>query len=83
LVVPARNGRVDAVQAALQEVKMKELPVPPDTAVRLPRRRVNTGLKMRDCCVPLADEDSHATVATFDDQLVRAAEGRNLVVLRR
>jgi predicted nucleic acid-binding protein len=83
LVVPARTGRVEAVQAALHDVEMKELPFPPDTAVRLARLRVNTGLKMPDCCVLLAAEDSHATVATFADRLVRAAEGRNIAVLRR
>ncbi len=83
LVVPTRTGRVVAVQAALYDVEMKVLPFPPDTAVRLAQLRVNTGLKVPDCCVLLAAEDSHATVATFDDRLVRAAEGRNLAVLRR
>jgi len=83
LVVPVRAGQVEVVQAALHEVEMKELPFPPDTAVRLARLRVDTGLKMPDCCVQLAAEDSHASVATFDDRLVRAAEGRNLAVVRR
>jgi predicted nucleic acid-binding protein len=83
LVVPARTGRVEAVQVALRQVEMRELPFPPDTAVRLAQLRANTGLKMPDCCVLLAAEDSHATVATFDDRLVQVAEGRNLTVLRR
>ena len=83
LVVPAHTGSVEVVQAALHEVEMDELPFPPDTAVRLAQLRVDTGLKMPDCCVLLAAEDSHATVATFDDRLARAAEGRNLAVRRR
>lgn len=83
MVVPARTGRVEAVQEVLHELELKELPFPPDTAVRLAQLRVSTGLKMPDCCVLLAAEDRHATVATFDDRLVRAAEDRKLAVLRR
>ncbi len=82
-VVPARTGRMKAVQAALHELEMNELSFPPDTAVRLAQLRVSTGLKMPDCCVLLAAEDRHATVASFDDRLVQAAEDRNLAVLRR
>lgn len=83
LVVPARTGRMEAVQSALRELEMNELPFPSDTAVRLARLRVSTGLKMPGCCVLLAAEDGHATVASFDDRLVQAAENRDLTVLRR
>lgn len=81
LVVPARVGREEAVREVLHELELNELPFPPDTAVRLARLRVSTGLKMPDCCVLLAAEEHHATVATFDDRLIRAAEDRKLAVL--
>ena len=82
LVVPARTGRMEAVQEVLHELELNELPFPPDTAVRLAKLRVSTGLKMPDCCVLLAAEDHHATVATFDDRLVLVADDRKLAVLR-
>jgi len=74
---------VEAVQAALHELEMNELSFPPDTAVRLAHLRVSTGLKMPDCCVLLAAEDHHATVASFDNRLAQAAQDRNLAVLQR
>jgi hypothetical protein len=40
-------------------------------------------LKMPDCCVLLAAEDHHATVASFDDRLTQAAKLRGLDVLVR
>jgi predicted nucleic acid-binding protein len=83
LVVPARASRMEAVQAALHELEIDELPFPPNTAVRLAQLRVSSGLKMPDCCVLLAAEDRQATVASFDDRLVQAAEDGNLAVLRR
>jgi predicted nucleic acid-binding protein len=81
LVVPARAGRLEAVQTALNELEMDELPFPANTAVRLAHLRVSTGLKMPDCCVLLAAEDHHATVASFDDRLTQAAQLRGLDVL--
>jgi predicted nucleic acid-binding protein len=83
LVEPARQGRLEAVQAALYELEMNELPFPPDTAAHLAQLRVSTRLKMPDCCVLLAARDRGATVASFDDRLARAAEDLNLAVLRR
>jgi predicted nucleic acid-binding protein len=83
LVVPAQTGHIESVQAALHELEINELAFPPDIAVRLAELRVSTGLKMPDCCVLLAAEDRHATVASFDDRLVQAAEDHNLAVLRR
>lgn len=80
LVVPARNGRLEPTQAALRELEVDELPFPSDTAVRLARLRASTGMKMPDCCVLLAAEDAVASVATFDDRLVRTAQTRDLPV---
>ena len=83
LVMPARAGRLEAVQTALHELEMDELPFPVDAAVRLAHLRVSTGLKMPDCCVLLAAEDHRATVASFDDRLTQAARLRGLDVLGR
>jgi predicted nucleic acid-binding protein len=52
LVVPARAGRLEAVQTALHELETDEVPFPVDTAVRLARLRAGTGLKMPHCCSP-------------------------------
>lgn len=82
LVAPARAGRLDEARSALQEIEVRELPFPPNTAVRLAELRVITGLKMPDCCVLLAAEDNTAHVAAFDDRLIRAAEARGLTVVR-
>jgi predicted nucleic acid-binding protein len=83
LVAPARDGRLEPTQTALRDLEVRELPFPSDAAVGLARLRAGTGLKMPDCCVLLAAEDSGATVATFDDRLAATAERRNLEVLGR
>lgn len=83
LVVPVRDGRLEPTRAALRDLEVNELPFPADTAARLAQLRVNTGLKMPDCCVLLAAEDAGATVASFDEQLAQAAEDRSVLVLRR
>jgi predicted nucleic acid-binding protein len=83
LVVPARLGRLEAAQTALRDLEVAELAFPADTAVRLAALRASTGLKMPDCCVLLSAEDSRATVASFDDRLIRTAQARNLPVLSR
>ncbi|MGH3547589.1 MAG: type II toxin-antitoxin system VapC family toxin [Pseudonocardiaceae bacterium] len=51
LVVPVRDNRLDAVLAVLRDLAVAELPLPPDSAVRLAQLRADTALKMPDCCV--------------------------------
>ncbi|MGY1836498.1 type II toxin-antitoxin system VapC family toxin [Blastococcus sp. SYSU DS0510] len=84
---PSRTGRLDAARSALRELEIAEQPFPADTAVRLARWRADTGLRMPDCCVPLAAQDAAARLATFDERLVRGAEasriGRNASGVRR
>jgi predicted nucleic acid-binding protein len=82
LVVPDRDGRLDRVRAALRDLEVQELPFPVDTAVGLAQLRATTGLKMPDCCVLLAAQDSGASIASFDERLAQAAEHRGLAVLR-
>lgn len=82
LVVPAREGRIDEVRAALDEIEVREVPFRPDAAVRLAHLRTQVNLKMPDCCVLLAAETEAASIASFDDRLVAAAEARNVAVHR-
>jgi predicted nucleic acid-binding protein len=81
LVAPIRDGRRRAVQVALDDLEVRELPFPPGASVRLAQIRAVTGLKMPDCCVLLAAEDTDAYVASFDDRLTKAAAHRDLKVL--
>ncbi len=83
LVVPVRGGRLRPVQTALRHLNVNELAFPPGTAVRLAQLRVDTGLKMPECCVLLAAEDADAIIASFDERLVQAAQHRDMRVLGR
>jgi predicted nucleic acid-binding protein len=76
LVAPARKGAASRVLAELAELGVTELPFPPHTALTLARLRVDTGLKLPDCCVLLTAQDQRATLASFDDRMTRAATGR-------
>lgn len=81
LVAPARAGRMDTVTSALRDVGVVEVPFPADAAVRLAQLRAGTGLRMPDCCVLLAAEESGGAVASFDARLSRSARQRNLTVI--
>lgn len=79
LVMPASKGRVDTVRTVLRDLEVQELPFPGDTSVKLAQLRADTALKMPDCCVLLAAEHAGgARVASFDEQLTKAASDRNL-----
>ena len=82
LVGPSRTDHLDAARTALRELEVAEQPFPADTAVRLARLRADTGLRMPDCCVLLAAQDTAARVAAFDERLIRGAEELGLVALR-
>lgn len=77
-VVPAREKRLDAVRAILQDLEVQELPFGGDAAVRLAQLRVETGLRMPDCCVLLAAETTGRRLASFDERLVKAAQARRI-----
>jgi predicted nucleic acid-binding protein len=73
LVGPTRTGRLVIAQAALRALDVTELPLPSNAAMRLAALRVESGLKLPDCCVLLAAQDTNGTVLTFDDRLGREA----------
>ena len=78
LVGPARKGMVERALAALEQLAVAAVPIARETAVRLALVRAETGLKLPDCCVLLAAEESEAAVATFDGRLAGAATSRGL-----
>jgi predicted nucleic acid-binding protein len=49
-----------------------------DSPVRLAMLRADTGLRLPDCCVLLAAQQTGGSVLTFDDRLARVAEGLGL-----
>jgi predicted nucleic acid-binding protein len=73
LVGPTRTGHLSAAQAALRALDVTELPLPPSAATRLAALRVETRLRLPDCCVLLAAQDAEGTMLTFDDRLGREA----------
>lgn len=73
LVVPLRTGCLAAARAVLEDLEVEELSFPADTALRLAHLRVDSGLKMPDCCALLAAEAEGASIASFDRRLVQAA----------
>jgi predicted nucleic acid-binding protein len=84
LVGPARVGRLDRATAALAQLDVRTIALSEDAPVRLATLRAGTSLKLPDCCVLLAAEQSGgARVATFDDRLGSAARERGFRVLGR
>ena len=81
LVAPTRLGRVAAAERMLLEIGVTEIPLPRDAALQLAKLRVESGLKMPDCCVLLAAITSNGAVATFDSRLKSVATSRDIRVL--
>ena len=78
LVAPLRMGTLRTTQAALKDLEVEEIPLPPGAAEQLAALRAETGLKLPDCCVLLAAEEADGGVLTFDERLARAAAERGL-----
>ena len=74
LVGPTRNGALDLIRTGLEILQVQEIRLPDDAAVRLATLRATTPLKLPDCCVLLAAQQSAAAVLTFDDRLVAVCE---------
>jgi len=78
LIAPLRTGALQTTQAALKTLEVEELPLPLGAAEQLAALRAETGLKLPDCCVLLAAEETNGGVLTFDERLARAAAERGL-----
>jgi predicted nucleic acid-binding protein len=73
LVSPARAERLDQAWAGLERLGVAELPLGLEGPRRLAALRVETGLKLPDCCVLLAAQQHGGAIASFDRDLGRAA----------
>ena len=73
LVAPARAGRLEDAQEALEKLSVRELAFGHDASPRLAGLRADTGLKLPDCCVLLTAEDHQGRVASFDQSLCERA----------
>jgi predicted nucleic acid-binding protein len=73
LVGPTRAGTLDRTRAAIAALGVTEVPLPPDAAPRLASLRASTRLKLPDCCVVLAAQQSAAAVLTLDRRLAAVA----------
>lgn len=80
LIGPVRAGRSADVRTALDLLEVVTTPLPADAPLRLATLRVETGLRLPDCCVLLAAQQSTREIATFDDRLTAAAERLGLTV---
>ena len=74
LVYPARAGRLEEAEGALVGLDLEELVWGGGAPGRLAEMRARLGLKLPDGCVLLAAQDNDASVATFDADLISAAE---------
>jgi predicted nucleic acid-binding protein len=78
LVAPIRAGRQADAQTALRTLDVAEIPLSANAAPRLAALRAETMLKLPDCCVLLAAQDSDGVVLSFDDRLAREAARHGL-----
>lgn len=73
LVGPAREGRGAEAVRRLDALQIRTVSLHEDDTRALAQLRVRTGLKLPDACVLLAAMETHASMATFDQRLGRAA----------
>jgi predicted nucleic acid-binding protein len=69
------------MESALVALDIQEVPLRTGAPGRLAEMRAEVGLKMPDCCVLLAAQNNEAALATFDAQLVSAAEKLGIAVV--
>lgn len=78
LVAPARAKRLEEAKAALGRLGVAELGLGEDAAARLAKLRAETGLKLPDCCVLAVAQQHEGSVASFDGDLSKVAQGLGL-----
>jgi predicted nucleic acid-binding protein len=82
MVGPARAGKLNLAATTLALLDVATVDLESNAPMRLAMLRASTGLKLPDCCVLLAAEQSGGVLSTFDDRLAAAAEAHGYVVLR-
>jgi predicted nucleic acid-binding protein len=78
LVAPARAGRLADAEAALDRLGVVAVGLGENAASRLAQLRAETSRKLPDCCVLLAARQHSAQLASFDRDLLAAAEALGL-----
>jgi predicted nucleic acid-binding protein len=81
LVAPARTGQLARAREALERLGIVELGFEGSAAAQLAQLRAKTGRKLPDCCVLLAAQQRRGAIASFDADLVRAAQALGLQTL--
>ena len=81
LVHTIRNDDELWARERLPSLGVREVAVAADQGFALARARVETGLKMPDCCVLVCAEQLGVPLATFDRRLAEVARARGIVVL--
>lgn len=80
-VGPTRAGALARAREEVARIGLGVIPLPEDAPAQLALLRVETNLKLPDCCVVLAAEQAGAGIATFDERLATASRTRGLVVV--
>lgn len=80
LVGGVRTSRGQELLADLQAIGVEVAEWSDGASLRLATLLVETGLKLPDCCVLDTALNFEAELATFDDDLAKAARDRNLTV---
>ncbi|MEQ6903355.1 type II toxin-antitoxin system VapC family toxin [Nocardioides sp. YIM 152588] len=80
LVGGVRAGRGQELLADLEAIGLRVAGTDAGEPMRLAGLRVETGLKMPDCCALDAAATAGSALATFDDRLGAAARLRHIVV---
>lgn len=82
LVGPTRSGQLAEAEDVLRALRLHEITFRVDAPFRLAELRASTQLKLPDCCVLFAAQDSRAdAVATFDRRLRKVVEDHGFTVL--
>lgn len=80
LVGGARAGRGQEMLDDLLAMGIRVAERPDDEAFRLANLRASSGLKLPDCCALVTALVSGSTLATFDQNLAKAARQRHVAV---
>lgn len=81
LVGAVRAGQGEGVRAAIADMGVELFAVDDDSPLRLAGLRVETGLRMPDCCVLDAALQRGANLIAFDAGLTAAARRLGLLVI--
>ena len=78
LVGPAGRGAAEQIRQGIADLGVEPIGLEDDAPVRLAVLRAETGLRLPDCCVLLAAQQTNGSVLTFDDRLAGVAASLGL-----